>query len=478
VPDEPAATASITNPTGKGKAVRRLKIFTMVAGAAGAALVAAVMTASPASADTNPTTTTLTLASNRVVFGFEGSFTMQVGVNAFDGSWSITAGSPATGSIPLCGGNVSNGTSCTMPAGALPPGNYNLVAVYSGSENSSPSASGLVPLTVIAQQPTTTSLTLFPDTVIAGQEQSEDLGLRVTGDTGNSAAGPVTVLAGSTPLSLCTNIEVIGVGDCSLTASELPPGTYQLTARFDGSQNFAGSTSAPQTLTVVAQQPTTTSLTLSAPSVPFANEQTETLTATVTPATSGTPTGHVTVTSGSTPVCTIALASATGTCTLTASQLPPGSYPLTATYNGDSLNLTSADTTQTLTVAKEPTTTDLTLSADTIARGSEQAELFTVQVTPATSGTPTGNVTVKAGATAVCTIILSNATGNCTLTPNQLARGTHQITATYNGAATYAKSTSSPPQTLTVTRPGTGVANGATAADGGHVRPLTQGRPW
>jgi hypothetical protein len=113
---------------------------------------------------------------------------------------------------------------------------------------------------------------------------------------------------------------VFGDGSCSLAASELPPGTYQLTARFDGSQNFAGSTSAPQTLTVIAQQPTTTSLTLSAPSVPFANEQTETLTANVTPATSGTPTGHVTVTSGSTPVCTIALANATGKCTLTASQ--------------------------------------------------------------------------------------------------------------------------------------------------------------
>jgi Bacterial Ig-like domain (group 3) len=432
--------------------VRRQKIFTMVAAAAGVALMAAVVTASPARADTDPTTTTLTLASHRVVFGFEGTFQMLVGVNASSGSWSITAGSPATGSVALCGGDLSSSTSCFMPAGALPPGNYNVVAVYSGTENSSPSASTLEPLTVIAQQPTATSLTLSSATVIVGHEQSEDLEFRVAGDTGNSAEGPVTVLAGSTPLSQCTNIEVFGAGGCSLNASELPPGTYQLTARFDGSQNFAGSTSAPQTLTVVAQQPTTTSLTLSAPSVPFGNEQTETLTANVTPAVSGTPTGNVTVKTGATTVCTIALANATGKCTLTASQLPPGSYPLTATYSGDDIYTTSADTAQTLTVAKEPTTTDLALSADTIAVGSEQAELFTVQVTPATSGTPTGNVTVKAGATAVCTIILTNGTGNCTLTPRQLARGSYQITATYNGDTTDAKSTSSPPQTLTVTR--------------------------
>lgn len=77
----------------------------------------------------------------------------------------------------------------------------------------------------------------------------------------------------------------------------------------------------------------------------------------------------------------------------------------------------------------------------------------------------------------MCTIILASATGNCTLTPNQLARGTHRITATYNGDTTYAKSTSSPPQTLTVTRRGSGVANGGTAANGGHTRPLTWGRP-
>jgi hypothetical protein len=448
--------------------------------ATGAALMAAVMSASPASADTQGTTTTLTLPSSRVVFGFEGSFQMQVGVDAFEGTWSITAGSPATGSIPLCGGSLPATTSCTIPAGALPPGNYNLIAVYGGSENFSPSASGLVPLTVIAQQPTSTSLTLDPTTIIAGQEQSEDLDFQVLGDTGNAAEGPVTVLAGSTPLSQCTNIEVsagsFGEGFCSLNPSELAPGTYQLTASFGGSQNFVGSTSPPQTLTVLAVQPTTTSLTLSAPSVPFASEQTETLTATVTPATSGTPTGHVTVTSGSTPVCNIVLASATGKCTLTASQLPPGSYPLTATYSGDSLDITSADTTRTLTVAKESTTTNLALSADTIAVGSEQAELFTVQVTPATSGTPTGNVTVKAGATAVCTIILANGTGNCTLTPSQLARGTHQMTATYNGDATYASSTSSPPQTLTVNKKGSGVAIGGPAAERGQGRPLIWGR--
>lgn len=445
--------------------------------------MATVMSASPARADTDPTTTTLTLASSRVVFGLESGFQMSISVNASSGTWQITAASPATGQVALCGGDVSSGTSCFMPAGALPPGNYNLDAVYFGNENSGPSADGPIPLNVIAQQPTATSLTLDPTTVIAGQEQSEDVDFQVLGDTGNAAEGPVTVLAASTqpgstptPLSQCTNVQVsapsFGRGFCSLNPGELQPGTYQLTASFGGSQNFISSTSGPQTLTILGVQPTTTSLKLSVPSVPFAGEQAETLTATVTPAASGTPTGHVTVTSGSTTVCNITLANATGSCTLTASQLTPGSYPLTATYSGDSLDTTSTDTSQTLTVAKEATSTGLQLSADTIARGSEQAELFTVQVTPFTSGTPTGNVTVKAGTTGVCTIILASGTGTCTLTPNQLARGPHQMTATYNGDATYARSTSTPPQTLTVTKAGSGIIIGGPAAGSSRTRPL------
>lgn len=416
--------------------------------------MAVAVSAAPAQADTIGTQTSLILQSNRVVWGLEFNFAMSVSIDATEGTWFIEAGSPTTGTIDLCGGQLPAQTSCFMPPSALPPGEYNLIAIYNGTENFGRSASGLVPLTVIAQQPTSTSLSLLPSTVTFGHEDSEVLQVLATGDTGNPAFGTFTVLLGTAPLSPeCTNVPLFNGGNsCRLTASQLQPGTYQLTARFDGSQNFATSTSAPQTLTVVPQQPTTTSLTLSPASVDFGNEQTETLTVTITPATGGTPTGTVTVKAGSTPLCTVTLANATGRCTLTASQLPPGSYPLTATYSGDNTYATSVDTTRTLTVAKEPTTTSLALSADTIAVGAEQAELFTVLVTPATGGIPTGNVTVKAGATALCTIILANGTGNCTLTSTQLARGSYQITATYNGDTTYRSSTSSPSQTLTVTR--------------------------
>ena len=57
---------------------------------------------------------------------------------------------------------------------------------------------------------------------------------------------------------------------------------------------------------------------------------------------------------------------------------------------------------------------------------------------------------MKRGAIGVCTFTLANGTGSCRLTQRQLAAGSYQITATYNSDSTYATSTSSPPQTLTV----------------------------
>jgi hypothetical protein len=370
----------------------------------------------------------------------------------------IEAGSPATGTIVLCGGDLSSSTGCLMAAGALPVGNYNLIAIYNGTENSSPSASGLVPLSVVARQPTSTALSVSPATVVFGHEDSVGLQTTVSGDPHNPAQGTTTVLSNGTPLaSQCTGLGLFnGTSFCALTESQLPPGTYQLTAGFSGSANFAGSTSAATTLTVLAQQPTTTKLTLSPSStVIVGNELTETFSATVAPATSGTPTGTVTVSTGSTALCGFILVNGTGRCNLpSASRLSPGTYPLIATYTGDGTYSGSTDTSQTLTVAKVPTTTDLMMSADTIAVGGEDAEVFTVRITPTVgSGTPTGNVTVKAGATAVCTVILANGS-SCSLKPKQLVAGTYQMTATYNSDATFAGSTSSPAQTVTVKKKG------------------------
>jgi hypothetical protein len=269
--------------------VKRRRIFAMLAAAAGAALMMAAMTTSPARADTAPTSTTLTLFTNSVFNGLEDENTLSVDVSGGNGSPAGSFG-VFIGQTIVCSGAVSNGSgACSLAPNALAPGTYPLTAIYSGDENSGSSASNTVNLTVVAQQPTTTTLTLSAPTVTFGREQAEQLNVRVVPVLAGIATGTVTITAGSA--TVCTITLDQGDDSCTLTASQLPVGSYQLTATYGGGQltgqgrngTFAGSASTAQALTVVALQPTTTTLTLSAPSVPFGNEQTENLTATSGP---------------------------------------------------------------------------------------------------------------------------------------------------------------------------------------------------
>jgi hypothetical protein len=95
------------------------------------------------------------------------------------------------------------------------------------------------------------------------------------------------------------------------------------------------------------------------------------------------------------------------------------------------------------------TQTSLTLSASSLAYGSEQAGTFTASVS-GIGGPPTGQVTIQAGPTSVCTITLVNGSGACAPPASQLGLGSYQVTATYPGDATFASSASDP-QALTVT---------------------------
>ena len=432
------------------------KVLAGLASVVTAALVVQTVSASPALADKDGSSTSLSLQSGTAFAGALDQDVMTVGVSAGDpsGTFGVWGGGKS-----LCSGFINGVTTCTMTAHALAPGTYTLVAGYDGNqENTFGSSSGPVTLTVLLQPSTTRMQILdpFESTVsgdprlVFGHEQGYSFNAGALGTVGGFPGGSMTITdtTSSGTFTLCSGTLSAGNLDpCSLGASTLPVGTNQITATYFSDGFFAGSTTS-RTVTVLPVQSTTTTLTLSSPSVPFASEQTEVLTARVTNAGGGTPTGTVTISTGSTPICGFTLSGGTGHCSPSASLLRPGSYPLTATYSGDATDTPSSDTSNALIVAKEPTTTVLTESADVIAFGSEDAELFTVEVVPAVSGTPTGNVTVKNGAVAVCTIVLAVGNG-CFLKPTQLKVGSYQITATYNGDSTYAASIS-PAQPVTV----------------------------
>jgi hypothetical protein len=98
----------------------------------------------------------------------------------------------------------------------------------------------------------------------------------------------------------------------------------------------------------------------------------------------------------------------------------------------------------------QPTTTSLSLSAATVKYGHEQTEKLSVKVTPADAGPATGTITIAAGKTILCKVKLSSGKASCTLAAKKLGTGTYHLTASYAGAAYFAKSASAS-KTLKVT---------------------------
>jgi hypothetical protein len=85
--------------------------------------------------------------------------------------------------------------------------------------------------------------------VVSGSEQSEEFTAQVAVPAGMPyASGAVTVTSGSK--RLCTITLSRGKGTCPLTATELPVGSYQISARYEGSNELQASTSLVRKLVV------------------------------------------------------------------------------------------------------------------------------------------------------------------------------------------------------------------------------------
>jgi hypothetical protein len=102
-----------------------------------------------------------------------------------------------------------------------------------------------------------------------------------------------------------------------------------------------------------------------------------------------------------------------------------------------------------------PTRTVLSTGTPTISTG-QAAKVKAVVKPVGTTGLPTGSVAFKEGATTYGTVALATVNGvqTATLTINGLALGTHVLTASFPGNATWAASTSLP-VTITVSKPAT-----------------------
>jgi hypothetical protein len=270
--------------------------------------------------------------------------------------------------------------------------------------------------------------------------------LQVTGSV--TLAGTLNVLfPGALPTSgqSFTIIDNDASDPVSGTFEALPEGATVTTV--SGARmtiSYQGGDGNDVTLTVPAGA--STALAQSAPdSVPG---QSYTLTATVTVA-SGTPTGTVSFTDGS----TITYGTAPlhdGVATLTMTPLGAGTQNLVATYLGDSSFLPAASTALLHTIHRGITATSVALVAGTAIYGSTRFDTLTTAVAPA-AGDPGGLVTILVDAPWLGGPLTGGqelSGGRAIVLVPVLSPGSHVITAVYGGSNNFEPSQST---ALTVT---------------------------
>jgi hypothetical protein len=346
------------------------------------------------------------------------NLTISTGQLAFAGSATFTAaGLPdgATGTVVFtaAAGTAAAGTgaarplcTATLPAtdcrggNTLPVGDWTVTATYSGDDDYDP-VTATAPLSVV---PAGVQLVASAPATVPFDDQAT---LAVTG---LPAAATGSVTFSDTTSVLCT--ATLPATSCQAPA-RLPVGHYPVTARYSGDPSFdpASAATAFDVVPVVARLVATAPAT-----VPFDAQATLAVT--------GLPefaTGTVTFSDSTSVLCTATLPA---TSCQAPALLPPGSYPVTATYPGDE-NVAAATATTSFQVVKGTVTITATADPTSIR--------VDAQTTLSVSGLPsgaTGTVTFAALGAVLCTATLPET--SCA-TPAYLTTGTVDVTAEYSG---------------------------------------------
>jgi sugar lactone lactonase YvrE len=306
------------------------------------------------------------------------------------GSGTVTAtlsvASPATGSITFL--DTSGGTATTLGTAALnatntaslntatlAAGAHSLVAVYPGDATHAAAQSSAFAITVT---PLAVTATANPASIVYGQ--------------------PVPVFGGVLSGVLPQDAGTVAAVFTTSAGALSPVGTYSITATLTGSAagNYAVAVTPADLNIAKAQSLATLANLTSSPSVGVP----VTLSAKVASATSGVPTGSITLMDGA-AVLGVAPLSAAGGATFTTSSLALGTHTLSAAYAGDSNFLPSSPGLATVVVGAGP---DFTLAAtglttQSVAAGNAATFTFSAAIegaglsspiTLAVQGTPPG----------------------------------------------------------------------------------------
>ncbi len=320
----------------------------------------------------------------------------------------------ATGTVTFTSGGS---TLCvaTLPAAScststsLAPGNYPVSATYSGDSNyTGTTATGAS--FKVTKAATSMTESASPASIGYGAQDT----LSETGLPGG-ATGTVTFTSGGNTLCVAT----LPATSCQ-TSTTLATGVYPVTATFSGDADYKATVATGASF-AVTKADTTFSESAAPATIPYGSA--DTLSVTGLP---GDATGTVTFASGGSTLC---VATLLATSCDTSTSLAPGTYPVTATYSGDSNYNSATATGASFTVTKADTTMTESAAPATIAHGAQD--------TLSTAGLPgdaTGTVTFTSGGSTLCTATLPAL--SCQ-TPASLDAGTYPVTATYPGDSNY-----------------------------------------
>jgi alpha-L-arabinofuranosidase len=403
---------------------------------------ASVSPGSPLQVNSAATATTTTLSLPATKMTERQSVTATATVKAASGSTPTGRVDFYVGTLAVGTGQLSGGVAKFTTNVDLTPGSYKGIATYLGTSADSTSTSAAIDFTVVADTvATVTSLTSNTTQTVEGNQVVLTASVSPQAQ-GVTATGAVTVYLGQTVLG--TGQLAGGQAVLNIT-TQFAPGNYQLTAAYAGNGTDQGSTSNPLTLTITPDL-VATSIQLTASPTQLTSGESSSLVAKVSPAAGGVtqmPIGLVSFYLGQTKIGSATLVGAVANFTYVAN-MPPGTYKLTATYAGNTIDSASSSTPVTIIISPSvvATTTSLTSSASQLTQG--QSFSLAASVVPSSGSTaPQGTVTFYLGQTQIGTATLSGGKATLTDTGN-IAPGTYQLTAVYTGNAQDSSSTSNP----------------------------------
>jgi len=347
----------------------------------------------------------------------------------------IAGGATPTGNVTFKDGATSLGTTvvsggvATFSTTTLTVASHSITALYNADINYNSSTSGTVVQVVNGKVNTTATLGSSQN---PSQESSSVTFTATVSPVSGvvTPTGTVTFKDGAATIGTGT---LNGSGVAILSISSLTAGTHSITAAYAGDAGNNSSTSSAVSQKVIGST-TTTVVSNHNPSV---FNQSVTFTATVS-VSAGTPTGTVTFMDGAS---TLGTGTLSGTnATFSTSSLAIGTHGITAVYGGDANYNGSTSPNLNQVVNQGATTTSVVSSLNPSLQGQNVTFTATVSAAAPSSGTPTGIVTFKDGASTLGTGTLSGNTA--TFSTNALTIGTHTITASYGGDANYASSNS------------------------------------